>query len=83
MAEATSCFSKEVGPRTRSIGSPVQEAPIQLTGWKRYSGGTRSEAEMGPASMKESRSDGERGAVAVVVALLMVVLLGFVGLGVL
>ena len=82
MAEATSCFSKEVGPRTRSIGSRVQEAPIQLAGWKGRSGGTRSEAEMEPASMKESRSDGERGAVAVVVALLMVVLLGFVGLGV-
>ncbi len=82
MAEDTSCFSTEVGPRTLSIGARVQEAPIWQAGWKGCSGGTRSEAEMGPAGIKDSRSDGERGAVAVVVALLMVVLLGFVGLGV-
>ena len=30
--------------------SPQRESPIRLAGWKGHSGGTRSGAEMGPAS---------------------------------
>jgi y4mF family transcriptional regulator len=32
------------------------ESPIRLAGWQGRPGGTRSEAEMGPANMKESRN---------------------------
>jgi predicted metalloprotease len=37
-----------------------QESPIRPAGWKGRSGGTRSGAEMGPVSMKESSSSTER-----------------------
>ncbi len=36
------------------LGTGVEESPIRLAGWKGRSGGTRSGAEMGPASMRES-----------------------------
>jgi hypothetical protein len=46
-----SCLMSRWTPR-----SAVLEPPIRLAGRKGRSGGTRSEAEMGPASIEESRS---------------------------
>jgi 2-polyprenyl-6-methoxyphenol hydroxylase-like FAD-dependent oxidoreductase len=41
-------------PEQSGLGTKIEESPIRLAGWKGRSGGTRSGAEMGPASKKES-----------------------------
>jgi tRNA dimethylallyltransferase len=43
-------------PRIQWINGEALESPIRLAGWKGRSGGTRSGAETGPASKKESQA---------------------------